>query len=145
LFAAPLLRNDLIDRLSLSLSNLYDFDWTQRKFLLVLLNTQTKSFDLDRCEIHCAQTFHHESTSFLTQLVATAPNLELLAFTGLNFPLVGSFLAPNDIKTSNLSIIGQLKNLQQLYLSGNYLLNNEDFMLVTKDLKNLVKLRVNIC
>jgi len=131
--SAPLLRNDLINRLTSSDS----FDWTQREFLLFLLNTQTKSLVLDKCKID----EHQECLPFLTQMTSKAPNLVHLSIGVINYGTRNQLLRTT--KTSILSEIVKLKKLQHLKMYGYFELKTEDFVLVTKNLTKLVCFEVN--
>jgi len=137
-----LLRNDLIDQLTSC-----QWRWPLHEFLLLLINAQTKKLVLEGChnfdrhyEIHGNG---QEFASFVAQAVSRAPNLEHLSLDE-NFECNNIDLFSNDIKTSIISSIVELKELQYLSLYGYFGLDNEELMLLTKNLKNLVCLKVFI-
>jgi len=136
--SASLLRNELIDRLTASES----FHWNQREFLLLLLNTQTKSLDLSNFKKDSAKEFHQEFLPFLSQVILRVQNLLRLSFNENYCHYIDRELFPDAIKTSILNKIVELKSLQHLNLFGYFVLDSDDLMLLTKNLKNLVILKV---
>jgi len=130
------LRNDLIDRLTTSY---YPFHWPQREFLLLLLNAQTKSLNLEECQI--AFRIRRECLPFFKQVVAKAPNLVSLSFN--DKAKSDKILFRNTTKAYILNTIVKLEKLEDLCLYGYFSLTSEDLMLVTKSLKNLICLKAS--
>jgi len=129
------LRNDLLAHLSASKS----WDWKQREFLYLLLNTESKILDLEKWKLCANRDNIKEVALFLEQLVLKAPNLEHLSFRN-------TAVCVNDgnvwTKRHLLKTLNQLKNLQHLSLYGFYKLDEDDLKLVTENLTNLVCLKV---
>jgi len=136
ILSAATLRNDLLKHLTSSESL---FDW---QTLLLLLNTETKSLDLDKCEI--ISTFIHFCDGLTHKVAAAAPNLEFFSLSDEIEPRYENLLQRYN-KSFFLNSIVMLKNLKHLSLYGYLGLDNEDLQLVTKNLKNLVSLKVIFC
>jgi len=137
-FPGPLLRNDLID----NATNSYLLEWPQREFLLLLLSAQTKSLILDNFSIDY-KTDLFDFGSFLIQVVKKAPNLVHLSFSSSarNQPSYTD-LFPNDLRRLIVELIGMLKNLQHLNMYEYFGLDTDNLINLTKNLKNLVCLKV---
>jgi len=116
------LRNELIDCLTAS----YSFNWVHQEFLLLLLNTQTKSLVLDKFKKDSMEEFHQDFVPFLSQVVLRAPNL--LRLRPFNEQYYRSFfskdLFTDAMKTSILTKIVELKSLQHLSLFGYFVLDS---------------------
>jgi len=130
------LRNDLIDRLTS-----HFFDWPQREFLLLLLNTQTKSLLLNNCTLDPKKDFY-DFGSFLIRVIQKAPNLVRLSLFDSSYKPHVDPQFPNDLKSIIVDAIVLLKDLQHLTMFGHFGLSNDDFMKLTNKLKNLVSLKV---
>jgi len=117
------------------------FQWDHREFLLLLLHSEAKKLVLDSFETGVLDCTEHLS-AFLSQVVSKAPNLQILSFGFKNRPGIEKELLPDVTKTSILKSIVKLSNLKNLNLSLFLELDNEDLILVTKNLKNLVRLEV---
>jgi len=101
--------------------------------LELMLNDQTKSLYLDNLGPL------EDCPSFFAQVLAKAPNLEMLA---LSYNNQCYEKAEGFAKTSILNSIKDLKNLTHLDLRMYMSLDNDDLILVTSNLKNLVSLKV---
>jgi len=88
--------------------------------------------------------FHRECPPFVAKVVSKAPNLECLSFYQ-KFETPANGLFTKAIKTSILTKLVELKKLQRLNLFGYFVLDSDDLMLVTRNLKNLVILEVLVC
>jgi len=126
------LRNDLLQHLTSSKS-------VNCHFLLLLLNTQTKSLVFGKKQM--APKFYERFGPLMQSVVALAPNLEHLSLSDF---IEFDSLFPDAIKTSTLNSIVKLKNLQHLNLYGYFGLDDEDLKLLARNLKNLVSLKVEI-
>jgi len=104
------------------------------ELLLLLLNDGTKSLYLDNLGPL------EDCPSLLAQVVAKAPNLELLS---INIDKNRDIdMVQGSTKISILESIKDLKNLKHLDLRYYMCLDNDDMILVTDNLKNLVSLKV---
>jgi len=139
LISAPLLRNDLIDHLTAS----EYLKWEQRDFLLLLLNTRTKALVLDKCPIDPNEDIY-DFAQFLLEVVSKAPNLEHLSFSSNYQPPYVDHLFPNYVKKIIVNTMALLKNLQHLNMYGYFGLTSENLIRLTKNLKNLVCLKVKL-
>jgi len=135
IFSAPLLRNDIVAHLSASKS----WDWKQREFLYLLLNAETKILDLENWKLCVVYENHQQVAAFFEQLVLKAPNLEYLSF---NSNVVRVEVADFDTRVELLQQLGNLKSLQHLSLNGAFELTDDELIVLTKNLKNLVCFKV---
>jgi len=138
------LRNDLIAVFTLTPSY-HSFIWAQREFLLLLLNTDTKVLNLDNLWINGIKNTdcHEEFPVFFARLVSKAPNLVHLSFSFNGWPPDFDPLFSPGLTNFILDSLVELKDLQYLNLARYIGLNNDTLMLVAKNLKNLVCLKVD--
>jgi len=134
LFLAPLLKNDLIDHITAPDSSFRSGEW---KLLRLLLNSRTKSLSLSEKQIDC-DNFQKEGVPFWSQLVAKAPNLEYFSYS----TNCTDDILLDEIKTTVLNTIINLRNLQHLRLTGHFDLDYKELTLLSIYLQNLVSLTV---
>jgi len=130
---AKIQQNSLLDHLMSS----EKWDWAKPE-LHLLLNSETKELDLDKWELK--PTGCHEIVRFFDLLPRVAPNLEKISLGDkadfveeCPFHHFGDFIVHQ---------VCQLKNLRYLSLNRACNLTSAKFIKITKNLKNLVCLKV---